>query len=275
MAVCSLVGRQFADQRCADSHESIREDRLTQKTYFYRFLPDSRGSRLCSTKVRFAFRFAAIRVLCCQHNIPPTWHYFLFFFLSLSLSSFLSLSLSRELSLSLSRAFSLSLSLSLEPSLSLQSFLSLSRTLSLSLFLTSISLSHPSLSHTSISLSHIHLSLSHPSLSLSLSHPSLSHIHLISLSLSLCLCLCLCLCLSLSLSHPPLSLIFLSLTPLSSHIYIYICQRVNLGPGNGQFYELIRGPVVTSKTHGSAERSTSRVNLVGGEELTRGPVKHG
>ena len=36
-----------------------------------------------------------------------------------------------------------------------------------------------------------------------------------------------------------------------------------------------KSPVVTSKTHGSAERSTSRVNLVAGEELTRGPVKHG
>ena len=63
------------------------------------------------------------------------------------------------------------------------------------------------------------------------------------------------------------------------NVYARVCVCVCIfasglvrGAGNGQFYELIRGPVVTSKTHGSAERSTSRVNSGAGEELTSGPV---
>ena len=53
------------------------------------------------------------------------------------------------------------------------------------------------------------------------------------------------------------------------------CWRSFPARSFGHCYELIRGPVVASKTHGSAERSTSRVNSVAGEELTRGPAKHG
>ena len=60
------------------------------------------------------------------------------------------------------------------------------------------------------------------------------------------------------------------------YIYIHICASgLVAGPEIDHFYELISGPVVTSKTHGSAERSTSRVNKRAGEELTAGPVKHG
>ena len=61
----------------------------------------------------------------------------------------------------------------------------------------------------------------------------------------------------------------------TAYIYIYAGWWGDKRAKNSHFYEALRGPVVTSKTHGSAERSILRVNKRAGEEALTGPVKHG